>query len=111
MWYTDPIKWAKYNGIAAGEDDNTFAPHKSVTREQIVAMLYRYAKTPEISGNLQGFSDADKVEEYAYDAFKWAVNSGIINGMGDGTLNPKGEASRAQVAQMIMNFMEKINNM
>ena len=106
MWYTSPIKWAKQNGIASGEDNNTFAPHKSVTREQIVAMLYRFAKSPEYTEDLQGFSDADQVEEYARDAFKWAVGNGIINGMGDGTLNPKGEASRAQVAQMMMKFIE-----
>ncbi len=110
MWYTDPIKWAKQNGITSGEDDNTFAPHKSITREQLVAMLYRFAKTPEYKGDLVEFTDADQIDEYASDAFKWAVNKGIINGMGDGTLNPKGEASRAQVAQMIMKFMQVINN-
>ena len=110
MWYTNPIKWAKQNGITSGEGDNTFAPHKSITREQLVAMLYRFAKTPEYTGDLEEFSDADQVEEYASDAFKWAVNNKIINGMGDGTLNPKGEASRAQVAQMIMKFMQVINN-
>lgn len=106
MWYTTPIKWAKQNGIASGEDDNTFAPHKSVTREQLVTMLYRYASTPEITVDLQEFSDAKDIDEYAVKAFTWAVNNGIINGMGDGTLNPKGEATRAQVAQIIMKFLE-----
>ena len=110
MWYTAPIKWAKQNGITSGEYNNTFAPHKSITREQLVAMLYRFAKTPEHTGDLEEFNDADQVEDYASDAFKWAVSNKIISGMGDGALNPKGDASRAQVAQMIMKFMETINN-
>lgn len=108
-WYTVPIKWAKHNGIALGEDNNTFAPHKSITREQLAAMLYRYSGQPDNTGDLQQFKDSDQIEEFAVDAFKWAVGNKIILGMGDDTLNPKGEATRAQVAQVIMNLLENEN--
>ena len=69
-------------------------------------MLYRYAGNPEGDGDLQDFADAEQIDGFAVDAFKWVVTNGIVNGMDDGTLNPKGNASRAQVAQILMRFLE-----
>ena len=71
-------------------------------------MLHRFIDTPEANGSLEGFVDADQADAYAGHALQWAVGQGVINGMGDGTLAPKGMATRAQVAQIMMKFMEQI---
>ena len=71
-------------------------------------MLYRYAGSPATSGSLDIFLDSGRVSGYATDAMRWAVEQGILSGMGDGTLNPQGNATRAQVAAMLMRFMNNL---
>ena len=77
-----------------------------LTREQLATMLYRYAGSPAADGTITHFSDGDKVSSYAADAMQWAVSHGLIGGMGDNTLNPQGNATRAQVAAILMRFIE-----
>ncbi len=105
-WYGPAVYWAKQQGITAGASESSFEPEASITREQLAAMLHRFAGTPAAEGLLAGFVDADEMEEFAADALGWAVAHGIIKGQGGGILAPKGIATRAQVAQMLMNFIE-----
>ena len=105
-WYAAGQKWAMDNGISDGT--NMIG---EVTREQLAAILYRYAKQKGYdvskSAALTGFSDADKVSGYAAEAMQWAVAEGLLQGS-NGKLNPQGSATRAQVATILMRFMEKI---
>lgn len=105
-WYAAGQKWAMDNGIS----DGTNMPGV-ITREQLATILYRYAKQKgyDVSKStaLTGFSDADKVSGYAAEAMQWAVAEGLLQGS-NGKLNPQGSATRAQVATILMRFMEKI---
>ena len=105
-WYAAGQKWAMDNSIS----DGTNMPGV-ITREQLATILYRYAKQKGYdvskSAALTGFSDADKVSGYASEAMQWAVAEGLLQGS-NGKLNPQGSATRAQVATILMRFMEKI---
>ncbi len=101
-WYEKGMAWAQSAGISDGR-----APEAGITREQLVTMLYRYADVPEAGGTLDAFADADTVSAYAVDAMRWAATNGIVNGS-HGRLNPQGNATRAQVAAMLMRFCEKM---
>ncbi len=101
-WYEKGMAWAQSAGISNGR-----APEAGITREQLVTMLYRYADVPEAGGTLDAFADADTVSSYAVDAMRWAAANGIVNGS-HGRLNPQGNATRAQVAAMLMRFCEKM---
>ena len=105
-WYAAGQKWAMDNGIS----DGTNMPGV-ITREQLATILYRYAKQKGYdvskSAALTAFSDADKVSGYAAEAMQWAVAEGLLQGS-NGKLNPQGSATRAQVATILMRFMEKI---
>ena len=101
-WYEKGMAWAQSAGISDGR-----APEAGITREQLVTMLYRYADVPEAGGTLDAFADADTVSAYAVDAMRWAAANGIVNGS-HGRLNPQGNATRAQVAAMLMRFCEKM---
>ena len=105
-WYAAGQKWAMDNGISDGTN-----MVGEVTREQLAAILYRYAKQKGYdvskSAALTAFSDADKVSGYAAEAMQWAVAEGLLQGS-NGKLNPQGSATRAQVATILMRFMEKI---
>ena len=110
-WYTDAVAWAAENGIVNGTTDTTFAPGEDITREQLVAVLYRYAESKgydvSASADLSGYPDAGQVQDYAQPAMAWAVAEGIVEGM-DGNLNPAGNATRAQIATILMRFCEGI---
>ncbi len=110
-WYTDAVLWAAQNGIVNGLGENTFAPMNTLTREQLVTMLYRYAEAEgydvSAAADLSGYPDADKVQTYAQEAMTWAVAEGIVEGM-DGNLNPAGNATRAQIATILMRFCEGV---
>ena len=111
-WYTKAVIWAANNGIVNGVAKNTFAPDDSITREQIAAMLYRYAGAEAAKEDkLSAFPDAAKVSDWAKEALNWAVASGLINGVADanGTANlePQATASRAQIATILMRWLEK----
>ena len=99
-WYEKGMDWAKAKGVSDGTN-----PNADITREQLVTMLYRYAGTPAVNGSLSDFSDAASVSSYAVNAMQWAVASGIVNGS-NGKLNPQNNATRAQVAAILMRFCE-----
>ncbi len=101
-WYEKGMNWAVTNGIS----DGTF-PHNNITREQLVTMLWRYAGSPAATGDLSQFVDVGQISDYAQTAVRWAVENGIIQGFGNGELGPQGQATRAQVAQMLRNFIER----
>lgn len=100
-WYEAGQKWAMENSISDGSNMN-----ESLTREQLATMLYRYCKNPATSGDISTFTDNESVSSWAVYSMKWAVENGLISGMGDYTLNPQGEATRAQVATILMRFIE-----
>jgi hypothetical protein len=110
-YFTKPVIWATENNVVAGFDDGTFAPEAEMTREQMVTMLYRYAKYKgyDVSAtvDLSAYTDADAIHDYAKNAFAWAVAEGIIEGMTKTTLEPAGNATRAQVATILMRFDQK----
>ncbi len=99
-WYEKSMEWAKAKGVSDGTN-----PNADITREQLVTMLYRYAGSPTANGKLDNFSDAASVSSYAANAMQWAVANGIVNGS-NGKLNPKNNATRAEVAAILMRFCE-----
>ena len=104
-WYTEAIRWATSRGIIGGYGNGNFGPNDNITREQLAVMLWRYAGSPAATDKELHFTDADKASGYALEALRWAVENGILNGYGDGRLGPQGLATRAQVAQMLKNFL------
>ncbi|NLT57914.1 MAG: hypothetical protein GXX99_03005, partial [Clostridiales bacterium] len=108
-WYTDAIAWAAENGIASGYGNGKFGPNDNVTREQVAAILYRYAsfKGYDVSktGDLTKFGDAGKLSAWAESAMSWGTANGLINGMGGGVLDPAGNATRTEVAAILHRFM------
>ncbi len=113
MWYTEAILWANENGIVAGYDNGAYGVGDLITREQFATILYRYAQfkgydTTQGGMAVREFSDYENISDYARPAMAWAVNAGIMGGMGDGTLMPQGKATRAEAATMLMNFCENI---
>ena len=110
QWYTEAVRWASGKDIVTGFSDLCFAPNKPVSREQLVTILCRYARSKgmdvSVSGTdpLQQFADRNKVSAWAEDALRWAVNAGIIDGVGGGRISPATNALRAQVATIFMRF-------
>lgn len=103
-WYAKSVEWAVENGISDGSN-----PNGNITREQLVVMLWRYYGSPTTAGTLTGFTDAGQVSGYAQEAMAWAVENGIVSGFGDGRIGPKGQATRAQVAQILMNLLNNLD--
>ena len=112
QWYSDAVAWAAANKIVNGYDETTFGPMNAVTREQMAAILFRYEQVKGLENvtleeNLNRFPDQNKISAYAIPALQWAVGQKIINGNADGTLAPTGTATRAQVAQIFTNLLNK----
>lgn len=111
-WYAKGVYWAAENGIVKGVGDGRYLPEDPVTREQMAAIFHRYAgyKGYDVTaqGDLSAFTDAASVGDWAREALIWAVDKGLINGMGDGTVNPRGTATRAQTAAILMRFCETV---
>lgn len=103
-WYAESVLWATGKGIANGYGDGRFGAMDAVTREQLAAMLWRYAGSPAADGMLR-FDDADEAGTYAREALCWAVESGVMSGREGGLLAPKALATRAEAAQMLWNFI------
>lgn len=103
VWYEKGMEWAKANGVSDGSN-----PNGSITREQLATMLWRYSGSPAVEGGLDRFSDADKVSGYAVDAMRWAVEIGLIDGIGNDTLAPQGDATRAQLATILTRYCENL---
>lgn len=112
QWYTDAVKWAAANQIVKGTSATTFAPNDSITREQMAAILYRYAqyKGYDVTkkADLSGYSDNGQVSAYAKDALAWANAAKLINGMTNTTLVPQGNATRAQVSAILHRFCDGV---
>lgn len=104
-WYTDAVIWASENGIVNGVAEGHFDPDANITREQLAAMMYRYADflgmDTAASGSLSRFHDGSQVSPWASDAMKWAVRNGLISGKSPTILDPKGNATRAEVATIL----------
>lgn len=101
-WYGKGMEWAVAEGISDGSD-----PEGVMTREQMATMLYRYAGSPQTAGDLSAFTDGASVSGWAEDGVRWAVETGILNGLPDGGLHPQDNASRAQVAAVLQRYLEK----
>ena len=113
LYYAEAVAWAAENGIVNGVDATHFAPEDEVTREQIAAILFRYAEKKGVDtskrAELASFPDAEKVSGYAKDAMAWAVEGGLVNGIKNGsvtTLAPQGTATRAQVAAILARYLQ-----
>ncbi len=110
-WYAPAVKWAVENGIASGVGRNRFNPNTYMSREQLVVMLCNYSALkglllPTSADALDGFADSASVSKWAKEAMRSAVHSGLITGVGEGTLAPRGESTRAQVARILMLYLE-----
>ena len=112
QWYTDAVNWAAANQIVKGTSATTFAPNASITREQMAAILYRYAqyKGYDVTkkADLSGYSDNGQVSAYAKDALAWANAAKLINGVTNTTLAPQGNATRAQVSAILHRFCDGV---
>ena len=115
-YYTNAVIWASQKGIVEGYPDGTFRPNDNITREQLAAILFRYAKADGIiqdtDADLSGFPDAVNVHKYARQAMGWAVGEGLINGVGSGGkswLQPANNATRAQFATIISRYMSTVD--
>jgi len=113
IWYENPVDWAYKAGVTSGTGANQFSPDNDITREQLVTMLYNYAKAigaaSKNRAGLESFPDGGKVSSYAQDAMQWAVAEGFISGRADGGENyiaPKSTATRAEVAVVLAKFVE-----
>ena len=109
MYYAEPIAWASSNGIVTGYDESTFGPNDAITREQMAAILYRYAQykgydTAQGGMALREYDDYAEISEYALEAMGWAVSQGLVTGTSSTTLTPDGSAIRAQVATIFQRF-------
>lgn len=111
-YYANAVAWANANGIVSGYGSGKFGPNDKVTREQLAAILYRYAqyKKYNVSGakSLDGYTDAQSVSSYAVPALQWANAAGVVTGKSGSKLDPKGNATRAEVAAMLMRFCENV---
>ena len=113
-WYGPAVAWAAQNGVVNGTSPTTFAPDDEITREQMCVLIVNYAEYKGISLNetkTVTFSDAADISGWARDAVEVCANAGIINGAGDGTFNPSGTASRAEVATLMANFCRIVLDM
>ena len=108
--YADAVAWADSNSIVSGYGNGTFMPDNVITREQLVTLIYQYAQFKGVvkpnTGNINSFTDADKVSNYAKEAMAWAIGAGIVSGQGDNTLNPTGSTTRAQTAVILMKLCD-----
>ena len=112
LWYSEPIAWMKEVGLGAGKGNNFYGAEDAVTREELATFFYRYArfKTLDLGepSDLSEFQDADKIQSWALPAMKALVGAGIINGKGEGIIDPSGTATRAEIATMLHRFNEII---
>lgn len=114
MYYVPYVKWANENGIVLGRSDTIFDPEASITREEMAAIMYRYCEyigmdmTPKNTVFMERYTDCNEISDWAVTYVEWAVGCGLMRGMTDHTIDPLEHASRAQVAQVIMNFCDKV---
>lgn len=111
-WYASAVNWAAANGVVSGVSETGFGPNNALTREQLALILYRFAqyKGYDVTGtsDLAAYADGSSVSGWAAEAMSWAVDAGLISGVGGNQIAPTGTATRAQVAQILMNFCENV---
>ena len=112
-WYYDAVQWATAENIVGGYGNGIYGSEDDITREQMALMLYRYAQykgydTTQSGADVQDFTDYEDISDWALEGMTWAVNAGLLNGKGNGILDPTSNATRAEVAQILMNFCENI---
>lgn len=109
-WYAEAVNWAVWQGYMSGYGTGSFGPNDALTREQLVTVLWRYSGSPmtDDPAILNAFPDAALTSEYARQAMSWAYAHGVIGGNADGTLNSHGTATRAEIAQILMNYCENV---
>ncbi len=111
---TDAVVWASGNGIVKGYADGTFKPNDKITRQELAAMLYRYSqfKAYDVSkmNDLSAYTDENEIGSWAMDSLKWANAQGLVKGRTDTTIVPRGNATRAESAAMLMRFVENVAN-
>ena len=100
-WYEGAQKWSLENGVSDGTN-----PHNELTREQLAQMLYALSGKPEVEGDLDAFTDKDEASSWATDGLIWAVANEILSGKGNGILDPKATASRAEACTMLIKYLE-----
>lgn len=100
VWYEKAVTWAIRTGVSDGSQLDA-----SITRQQLVTMLWRFAGSPKPKSSLHGYRDLDQIADYAIEAMTWAVEQKIIQGIGDGLLDPNGTATRAQIAEIFRNYL------
>ncbi len=112
QYYTEAVAWASANGIVSGYGNGNFGPNDTITREQMASILYRYAQYKNYNtnntNNLSNYTDVGEISPYAVTAIQWANGTGLITGVTNTTLVPKGSATRAQVSSILMRFCENI---
>jgi hypothetical protein len=109
--YAAAVRWAADNEIVRGNGDDTFAPDRGISRQELAALLYRYAQSQGLnvsglSSTIRNFKDGDQVSDWAMESMSWACTQHILNGDDQHNLNPRGPATRAQALTMLLNFME-----
>ena len=112
-WYADAVNWAASVGIVNGYSDTQFGPNDPITREQMAAILYNYAeyKGYDVSAraDISSYDDAANVSDWAIESVQWANAMGLVNGMTDTTIEPQGNATRAQIAAILSRYLTGIN--
>ena len=111
-WYADAVAWVSYKGVMTGYGEGRFAPNTPVTREQMALILYNYAKLQgydtDASSSLSSFADGASVSSWAQQAMSWAVAQGLFSGRDGNMLTPAGTATRAEIAQIFMQFCKNV---
>ena len=113
-WYTEAVRWAAANGIVDGVSDTEFAPNVKITREQMVTIFYRYAQYKKVNVNkgddatVTTFADVEEISSWAYEAMEWACGVKFVEGKENNNIDPTGNAIRAEVATLIMRFIEDV---
>ena len=107
-WYAQAVRWADSVGVITGYGNGKFGPNDTITREQMAAMLWRYAGSPGADGTLSAFVDGAQTSDWAQPAMIWAVEQGLITGVGNDRLEPRGQATRAQAATILMRFAQNM---
>ena len=112
-WYADAVSWASSVGVVEGYGNGTFGPEERITREQMAAVFCRYAKYKGIDTqnreDLKKFTDAESVSGWALDSISWCAANSILSGTSDGRIQPGNTATRAEAAQILMNFCENVS--
>lgn len=112
MYYANAVVWAQQNGIVNGVSETEFAPDDNITREQIAAIMHRYAQYKGYdvsvgeSTNILSYTDAENISEYAISAMQYAVGSGLMKGKTESTINPLDNATRSEIAAILQRFIE-----